>query len=285
MKPGDASDHETPEPIPGNLRRGQTEIWRRYQVSGPGDSSEEELTRNYLHLVKTVIGRLAINLPRHVSVEDLYSAGLIGLLNAIRNFNPKLGTVFEPYARMRIRGAALDELRRMDWVPRSVHTKARKVQTAMETFERTHGRLPDEDETAQALGITSAEYEKLMEDIRPVTFVCLDAAEPNQSGDDTSEHENIPADSGEDTLEWVSKRELAAVIRERIQQLPLMHRKVLALYYFEDLRLREIAEVTDLCESRICQIHSQAILAIRSHVEQFEARRQGGGEDKTRMAA
>src|SRR6266516_3066454 len=102
-------------------RPNQTELWHRYHAAGPGDSSEEELVKKYLPLVKTVVGRLAITLPSHINGDDLYSAGLVGLLNALRQFNPSIGTAFEPYARLRVRGAILDELRRMDWVPRSVH--------------------------------------------------------------------------------------------------------------------------------------------------------------------
>ncbi len=245
-------------------------VWQRYQVAGQGSTVEEELVHKYLPLVKTVVGRVAISLPPHVETNDLYSAGLMGLLNAVRHYNPQIGTAFEPYARLRIRGAVLDDLRRMDWVPRSVHAKARKIQTAMAELEQRHQRLPTDEEMADALQIPVAEYDRWMADVRPITFVCLDAIS-GAADDELSEHETLADESLRDTADTVSRHELARLVAERIQQLPEVHRKVLALYYYEDYRLREIAAVCGLCESRICQIHTQAILSIRLAVEQYEA--------------
>jgi len=232
---------------------------------------EEELVQQHLPLVKSIVARIAITLPPHVDSEDLYSAGLLGLVNAIRQYNPKMGTAFATYARVRIRGAILDELRRMDWVPRSVHTKARKVQAVMNAIEQKKGRLATEDEMAKALKITVAEYHQWIEEIRPATFVCLDAAFTNNDFDDgASQYESMADARQEDPLEGTFRREIAAIIHERLEQLPEMQRKVLALYYFEDLRLREIAEVFGVTESRISQIHAQAILAIRSFLNKHD---------------
>src|SRR3954465_15939246 len=119
---------------------------KRYKKVGPGNAAEAQIVEEYLPLVKTVVGRLAMSLPPHVDIEDLFSSGLVGLLNAVRNFDPKGGSSFESYARVRIRGAVFDELRRLDWVPRSVHDKARKVQGVMEQLEQRYGRLPKEEE-------------------------------------------------------------------------------------------------------------------------------------------
>src|SRR5262249_8705356 len=142
----------------------------------PGSVAEADLVQKSLPLVKHVVGRLAMTLPPHVCIEDLYSSGLVGLLNAVRNFNPRCATAFETYARVRIRGAVLDELRRMDWVPRSVHSKARKVQNAMQQLEQIKSRQPSVQEMAKALNISPEEYEKWLEEIKPTTFICLDAA-------------------------------------------------------------------------------------------------------------
>jgi RNA polymerase sigma factor for flagellar operon FliA len=199
-------------------------------------------------------------------MDDLYSSGLVGLLNAVRNFDPNGGSSFESYARVRIRGAVFDELRRLDWVPRSVHDKARKVQTLMHEIEQEKGRAPTEDEVAKALKLSPAEYSQLLEEIRPATFVCLDSAPSQDDDGDSSKYESIRDLSQEDPVESVLRHEMARVIADRIEQLPEMQRKVLGLYYFEDLRLREIAEVFGVTESRICQIHSQAILAIKSYL-------------------
>src|SRR5690349_7357464 len=131
----------------------------------PGSPTEEQLVEKYIPLVRTVVGRLAMTLPPHVDGEDLYSAGLGGLLSAVRQYNPRAGTAFETYARLRIRGAVFDELRRMDWVPRSVHTKARKVQAVMNQIEQAKGRAATQQEVAEALKIPLNEYQQWIDQI------------------------------------------------------------------------------------------------------------------------
>ena len=244
--------------------------WPSARLMKPGSALEGEIVEKYIPLVKNVVGRLAMTLPPHVDGEELYSAGLTGLLNAVRAYNPNAGTSFETYARLRIRGAVLDELRRMDWVPRSVHTKARKVQGVMNEIEQKKGRMATEQEMAAALKISLPEYHLWLQEIRPATFVCLDAAFNNDFDDSTSQYESMADQKQEDPLDGTFRRELARVIADRLQELPEMQRKVLALYYFEDMRLREIAEAFGLTESRICQIHAQGILAIKSFLLKFD---------------
>ena len=244
--------------------------WPAERRLKPGSAVESELVEKYMPLVRAVVSRVAMTLPPHVDGEDLYSAGLTGLLNAVRQYDPHAGTSFETYARVRIRGAVLDELRRMDWVPRSVHTKTRKVQAAMLEIEREKGRVPTDDEVAKTLNLTLSEYHRWLEDIRPATFICLDAAFNNDHEDSISQYELLADQRQEDPLDGTFRREVSALIAERLKQLPEMQRKVLALYYFEDMRLREIAEVFGLTESRICQIHAQAILAIKSYLQKFD---------------
>ena len=132
------------------------ELWKRYHRRAT-TKVENALVEQYLPLVATVLGRLAMNLPDHVDQDDLRSAGLVGLLQAMRNFDPKSGTSFETYARVRIRGSMLDELRRMDWVPRTIHEKARKVQAMIAKLEQKLSRTPTEKEMAKALELTAAE--------------------------------------------------------------------------------------------------------------------------------
>jgi RNA polymerase sigma factor for flagellar operon FliA len=253
-------------------RRLNQELADRYHQIVPGSAAEEELVQDYLPLVKTLVGRMAMTLPAHVELEDLYSAGLVGLLNAVRNYDPQGGSTFESYARVRIRGSILDELRRLDWVPRSVHEKARKVQAAIHALEQAKGELPEPAAVARALGLSLGEYEQLLEEIRPATFVCLDSVQCGDDGGDSARYESVADRSQDDPAEVAGRRELSALIQKRIEQLPKMQRQVLALYYFEDLRLREIAEVFGVTESRICQIHAQAILAIKSQILQREQR-------------
>ena len=236
----------------------------------PGSTVESEIVEKHLPLVKTVVGRLAMSLPPHVDGEDLYSAGLMGLLNAVRQYNPKAGTSFETYARLRIRGSVLDELRRMDWVPRSVHTKARKVKAVMQEIEQKMGRVATELEVAKGLKISLEEYQQWLEEIRPITFVCLDAAYNIDSDEGATQYESLADPRQENPMEGTFRLEVAEIIVERINKLPDMQRKVLAMYYYEDLRLREIAETFGLTESRICQIHAQAILSIKSFLQRVD---------------
>ena len=139
------------------------DVWKHYAKQGAGGAIESELTERYLPLVRTVVGRIAMTLPSHVDAEDLYSSGLVGLLNAIRRFDTSSGTSFETYARVRIRGAVLDELRRLDWVPRSVHDKARKVEVVMRELEQKKGKAPSDIEMAKALNLSLDDYEDLLE--------------------------------------------------------------------------------------------------------------------------
>ena len=251
-------------------RAKRNDAWPSARNLRPGSVVESQLVEKYVPLVKNVVGRLAMSLPPHVDGEDLYSAGLTGLLSAVRQYNPNAGTSFETYARLRIRGAVFDELRRMDWVPRSVHTKARRVQAVMNEIEQKKGRVATEQEMATALKISIPEYHEWLEEIRPATFVCLDAAFNNDFDDSISQYESLADHRQENPLDGTSRREVAKVIADRLQDLPEMQRKVLALYYFEDMRLREIAEGFGLTESRICQIHAQGILAIKSFLLKYD---------------
>lgn len=253
-------------------KKGQ-ELRRRYDQTKPGSAAEAALVEQYLPLVKTVVGRVALNLPAHVDLEDLYSIGVVGLLNAVRNFDEASGASLETYARIRIRGAVLDELRRMDWVSRSIRDKARKVQSVMQQLEQTSGGPPAEADMARAMKLSVPEYQELLNEIKPAVFVCLDATPAGDADDDgAAQHECVADDAQQNPMEGASQHELARLIAQRIQQLPDIQRKVLALYYYEDMRLREIAEAFGLTESRICQIHAQAILAIKTFIQNHEAR-------------
>jgi RNA polymerase sigma factor FliA len=259
------------EPSPARPRRpAPQELWQRYHRQ-TDPAAENELVREYLPLVKAVVGRVAMTLPPHVDAQDLYSAGLVGLLQAMRNYDPHTGVPFESYARLRIRGAVFDELRRMDWVPRSIHERARKIQEVMARLEQELGQSASEAQVAQALGLSLDEYLRWLDEVRPVAYVCLDTTRATEHGETGSMHEVVSDPGQEDPSEQVARRELATLILARLKTLPEMQRKILALYYEEGLFLREIAQTFHLTESRICQIHTQAILAIRAYVERYEA--------------
>ncbi|MGO8765224.1 MAG: FliA/WhiG family RNA polymerase sigma factor [Limisphaerales bacterium] len=251
------------------FRPNPQELWRHYQKDA-NTQTENALVERYLPLVRYAVGRLAMTLPDHVDRDDLHSAGLIGLLQSLRNYDPASGTSFETYARLRIRGAMLDELRKMDWVPRTIHEKSRKIQDVVNTLEQRLGRVPRDEEMAAAMKISLNEYHDLLDEVRPAQFLCLDAVCSSESDDSGSLYDVVADPNETSTLEKVSQSELKKMIYERLKQLPEIQRKVLALYYGEDLHLREIAEVFGLTESRICQIHSQAVLSIRSYLQRVE---------------
>jgi RNA polymerase sigma factor for flagellar operon FliA len=167
---------------------------------------------------------------------------------------------------MRIRGAILDELRRMDWMPRNARTNFKKLRKTVEELEQKLGRPASEEEVRGELKLTPQEYEELMDEVRPISFLPLDH---NPSGDDSDEaslYEVIADDGLTSVTDKMEKDEMVRLVAERINQLPEVPRKVLAMYYYEDMRLAEIAAVFGLTESRICQIHSQAILSLRTYL-------------------
>src|SRR5277367_787753 len=161
---------DCPPPAAEETRAKPQDLWRRYANSGHGSDLENTLVEQYLPLVKTVVGRLAMTLPSHVNSDDLYSAGLVGLLQAVRRFDRKCGSSFEHFARKRIRGAILDELRRLDWVPRSVHEKAKKVAGVMQELAQRQGCIPTDKQMARALRLSLSDYESLLEEVRPAAY-------------------------------------------------------------------------------------------------------------------
>ncbi|EIQ00352.1 RNA polymerase sigma factor, FliA/WhiG family [Opitutaceae bacterium TAV1] len=245
--------------------------WRAYQnaaATGPGDDPRDESTLigRYLPLVRNVVDRIKMNLPAHVEVEDLYSVGVTGLLAAIRRYDPEQGNTFAAYATLRIRGAVLDELRRLDWCPRRARAKARKIRDAINELEQRHGRAVTEDEVSAHLGISRHDYEHWLEESRPVTFVAIDQPVSGEEGDGVSLHEIIPDRNHTLAHERMEKEEVWQLVAQRITELPDIQRRILAMYYFENMRLAEIAAVFHLTESRICQIHSQAVLTLRAWI-------------------
>jgi RNA polymerase sigma factor for flagellar operon FliA len=246
--------------------------WRAYQGVSPAAVDEKDLIERYLPLVRNVVDRIKLNVPAHVDGDDLYSVGIIGLIAAVRRFDPKQGSTFASYASMRIRGAILDELRRMDWCPRRARARSRKLKNAILDVEQKFGRAATDAEVCAQLGIGPKEYGKWVEEAKPVTFIAIDNTSENEDGRGASLHELLADESdrtGRDTLE---KAEVLQLLSQRIAELPEIPKKILAMYYFENLRLAEIAEVFDLTESRICQIHAQTILGLRGWLQRMKER-------------
>ncbi|MET0262200.1 MAG: FliA/WhiG family RNA polymerase sigma factor [Rariglobus sp.] len=241
--------------------------WRAYQTTSTGPVNEKDLIERYLPLVRNVVDRIKINLPAHVDADDLYSVGITGLLAAVRKYDPGQNTTFAGYASMRIRGAILDELRRMDWCPRRARAKAKKIKESINVVEQRLQRPATEDEIRTELGLTAKEYAKWVEESRPVCFVAIDQPGDNDEGNGASLHEIIADQSEMPVRDRLEQEELMQLMARCIEALPDMQRKILAMYYHENLRLAEIALVFRLTESRICQIHAQTVLALRAAIQ------------------
>lgn len=228
--------------------------------------SREELLQLYLPIVKSIVARIKINLPPHIEEDDLHSVGLAGLISALKKYDPSQQKSFGSYAAMRIRGAILDELRRMDWMPRNARTNFKRLRATVEELEQKLGRPASEEEIRGELGLSPKEYEGLMDEVRPISFLPLDHSTSGDESDETSLYEVIADEGLTSQTDKMEKDEMIRMVAERINQLPEVPRKVLAMYYYEDMRLAEIAAVFGLTESRICQIHSQAILSLRTYL-------------------
>jgi len=261
----------TAETIPGK-DASTAAAWRAYQGVSTDAIDEKELIERYLPLVRNVVDRIKLNLPAHVDIDDLYSVGVTGLIAAVRRYDPNQGNTFAGYAATRIRGAVLDELRRMDWCPRRVRARTRKLKEAIGALEQRLGRAATEEETCAELGLSARDYAKWLDESRPVTFIAIDQISEGEESDGPSLHEALPDENDETGREKMEKQELLQILAQRMTELPDIPRKILAMYYFEKMRLAEIALVFGLTESRICQIHSQTILSLRSYLGRAQHR-------------
>jgi RNA polymerase sigma factor FliA len=256
----------TAAPIPGTDATPAT-AWRAYQGVSPSAVDEKDLIERYLPLVRNVVDRVKLNVPAHVDADDLYSVGITGLIAAVRKFDPNQGSTFASYAAMRIRGAILDELRRMDWCPRRARARSRKLKSAINDVEQKLGRAAKDSEVCAALGLSPKEYEKWVEEAKPVTFIAIDQNAEGEEGEGASLHELLADEADKTGRDSLEKAELLQLLTQRIAELPDIPKKILAMYYFENMRLAEIAAVFGLTESRICQIHAQTILGLRGWLQ------------------
>ena len=228
------------------------------------------LILEHSHLVKHIAARLACRLPSSVSIEDLESAGIIGLMDAIEKFDPSRNTQFKTYAEFRIRGAMLDELRLLDWVPRSVRHKASQLEKAYGKVQNAQGRPAEEDEVIAELGMDRENFHRLLQDVRGLSL--LNESELSRfcpTLGDTSLLDLLSNSDDFDPLQALGLMELKEVIAAAIERLPQKERLVLTLYYYEELTMREIAEIMNYTESRISQLHTQAVLCMRRYLRDY----------------
>jgi RNA polymerase sigma factor for flagellar operon FliA len=245
------------------------DLWRRYK--GEGDAgARERLVVAYSPMVKFVAGRLGAGLPSHVDDADLISYGLMGLIGAIERFEPERGIKFETFAMTRIRGAIIDELRSLDWVPRSVRSRAREIEAAQSKLEHELQRAPSEAELARKLGITEEELQSSLLEIHNSSVYALDElwTVSDSSGDQVSLLDTISDPRADDPQESLASSEIKDRLTEAIGSLPEREQLVVALYYYESLTLREIGEVLGVTESRVSQLHTKAVMRLKSGLQQ-----------------
>jgi RNA polymerase sigma factor for flagellar operon FliA len=231
--------------------------------------ARDELIMRYVPLVKNVVLRMAAKLPiDHADKEDLINVGIIGLMSAIEKYDATRNVQFETYARFRIRGAVLDELRARDWVPRSTRSKESRLEEAFSELRQEFGRAPDEDELAAHLGISLEEYYSLLDEVKSVSVVSKEDLPPDYLENYKREERAEKTDDG-NPLNYLTGREMMMGLKQAIDAMPSKEKMVLSLYYYDELTMKEIGKVMDLTESRICQIHVQATLRLRSAVKDF----------------
>ncbi len=245
-------------------------LWSTYKSTG-SQRARDQLIVHYSPLVKYVAGRVGVGLPQNVEQADLVSYGLFGLIDAIDKFEPERGFKFETYAISRIKGNILDELRSIDWVPRSVRAKARQIEGAYATLESKLHRTPTEEEVADELDMTVEQLHTALSKISFVGVIALDefvGSGDRGEGGATLGDTIATADEGPGDLFEV--QEMRGMLADAVDRLPEREKVVLTLYYYEGLTLAQIGEVIGVTESRVCQIHTKAILQLRSRMQAAE---------------
>jgi RNA polymerase sigma factor FliA len=248
------------------------ELWRRYKDTGDS-RAREQLVLAFSPLVKYVAGRMSTGLPAHVEEADLISYGLLGLISAIERFDPGREIKFETFAMTRIKGSIIDELRSLDWVPRSVRAKAREIEKANAKLEHQLHRAPTDAEVAAELEMSVEDFQDALTRISNSSVVALDElwTLSDASGDQVSLLDTIQDPDAVDPAAALDVTETKDRLAEAIARLPEREKLVVALYYYENLTLREIGEVLGVTESRVSQLHTKAVLRLKSALQAEQA--------------
>jgi RNA polymerase sigma factor for flagellar operon FliA len=253
----------------GEVDAGIVALWQAYGQHRDA-TLRDRLVLHYAPLVKYVAGRVGTGLPAHVDIADLVQSGVFGLWDAIDRFEPERGLKFETYAMQRIRGAILDELRAQDWVPRSVRSRAREVERALERLESRLQRSATDAEVAVELGVSVADLRELYAQLQLTSVIALDELMAVGRGG-TSIAETLPDDAAQEPGALLDSVESRRLLAEAVSQLTDRDRVVVSLYYFENLTLAEIGRVLGVTESRVCQLHTRAVLRLRSKMLEASA--------------
>ncbi|MGA3207205.1 MAG: FliA/WhiG family RNA polymerase sigma factor [Syntrophales bacterium] len=229
----------------------------------------DEFIMKYAPLVKNIVERISARLPSHLNVkEDLINVGVIGLISSIEKFDKKRNVKFETYASFRIRGAVLDELRARDWMPRSTRNKHSKLEESFSSLQKMLGRPPDEEEMCRHLNISLEKYHKVLDEAKGITLLSSEDLPPDYRETYTNYDflENIEQ---KNPFSFLATNELKGILKKAIDALPDKERVILSLYYYEELTMKEIGRVVNLTESRVCQLHTQAILRLRGTLKEL----------------
>jgi RNA polymerase sigma factor FliA len=241
--------------------------WTRFKETND-EQMRTKLLADYLPLVKNVAGRLAVGFPKSVEINDLVNTGVIGLIEAFNNFDPGRGVKFETFAVPRIRGAILDELRALDWVPRSTRSKARNIDKATTKLENELGRGPSDVELAKTLKVSMQDLHYAQKDISVTSLVSLDELICREDDNrQVPRIETVENSTTIDVLEDMEKTELRVFLIHAISSLSEQERLVVSLYYYEELTLKEIGEIMLISESRVSQIHTRAVNRLRAMIK------------------
>lgn len=244
-------------------------LWATYKEGGARET-RDQLILHYSPLVKYVAGRVAVGLPQNVEQSDLVSYGIFGLIDAIDKFDPRRGFKFETYAIARIKGAILDELRSIDWVPRSVRAKARAIEKAYGKLESELHRAPTDVELAGELEMSDDQLQTTLNQISFIGLVALDEMLAGGDRGDSMTLGDTVADAGEGPVGAYEVEEMRHILADAINRMPEREKVVLTLYYYEGLTLAEIGSVLGVTESRVCQIHTKAVLQLRARLAASE---------------
>jgi RNA polymerase sigma factor for flagellar operon FliA len=237
-------------------------------------SVKEQIVLEHAPLIRYIVNRIAVRLPSHIDLDDLHNTGVIGLMDAIEKYDPEKNCKFKTYAEFRIKGAILDQLRSLDWVPRSVRQKGRRLERAYGEVEQRLGRSASEEEVADSLGLQIEKFHELLNQVRGVSLVNLEELRGASSeGERTGSYADIVEDvHSENPYSALKQQEMRRVIAETIGSLPDKERLVLTLYYYEDLNMKEIGSILGITESRVCQIHTKAVGRLRSKLKSLTER-------------
>ena len=241
-------------------KKDMNEIWIQYTKTHSAQL-KEMLTEHYVHLVKLVAGRLGIYLNQYIDIDDLVGYGVLGLIDAIDKFDPTKNVKFETYASLRIRGAILDAIRKLDWIPRTLRKKQKDIDKAYVELEMKLGRQPLDREVAESLNISLEEYNNLLKEVNVSTLVSID--------ENIYHFESVKDHNAQVPEQYIQENEIKDTLVKIIDELPEREKKVIFLYYYEELTLKEISRVLEVSESRVSQLHTKAVSRLRANMSKY----------------